>query len=117
MRREINRFVSLVVDSLDNVSLLSRAAVRKDGVSSCQIFQVCLERTDVDRGTMRDVLRNSERIGDFLHRVEPGELSNAHTHGVARMDETVGARENPTISSIRISRRPISRAVDFPGPN
>src|SRR6266567_7739252 len=66
---------------------------------------------------MRNILRNSQCVGDLLHGIEPGELSNAHTHGVARMDETVGARENPAVSSIRISRRPIYRAIDFSGSN
>src|SRR5437870_11749828 len=85
MRDEMNRFVPLIVDSLNNVTLLAHSGVGKNGIRSSQIFKVRLERADVDRGAMRNAFRNAEVIRDLLHSVQPGELSNAHAHGVARM--------------------------------
>src|SRR6266496_3836516 len=104
MRGKINRFVLLVVDALDDISLLAHASVWKDGVSRSEIPQVSFERTDVSRGTRWNILTEIERGGDLLHRIESGELTNAHTHGVARMDETVRAGQDAAISSIRIGR-------------
>src|SRR5581483_1902845 len=111
----VNRFVVRIINSLDNVRLLANSGIGKNRVSCGQIFQVRLKRTDVDRRTVRDVLRYAERVGDFLNRVEPGQLPNAHAHGVARMDQTIGARIDSTVSSVGISRRPAPRPIDFTG--
>ncbi len=62
---------------------------------------------------MRNVLSNAKIIRDFLYRIESGELANSHAHGVARMNETVGARHGPTVRAIGIRRRPITGTVDF----
>ena len=56
---------------------------------------------------------NAERVRDFLDGIEAGELPNAHAHGVARMNQAVGDRLDPAVSAVGISRRPISRALDF----
>ena len=89
MRSAINRLVIRIVDPLDNIRLLADSCIGKNRVRGSQIFQVGLERTDVDGWTVRDILRNPERVANFLHHIQPGELPNAHTHGVARMDQTV----------------------------
>ena len=74
VRREINRFVSLIVDALDDVRLFTYAGIRKNSISGSQIFQVRLERPDVDRGTVGNILGNPQVIRDFLHRIKTGEL-------------------------------------------
>src|SRR4029453_5251300 len=117
MRGAVNRFVLLVVDALDDVSLLAHAPIWKDCVSRSKVPQVSFERTDVSRRTGWNILTQIERGGDLLHRVESCELPNPHTHGVARMDETVRAGQDAAILSIRIGRRPISSAFDFAGLN
>ena len=117
VRGAINWFVLLIVDALDDVSLLAHSGIGKNRVSGSQIFQVRLERTDVDGGTVRNILSNAEVVRDFLHRIEPGELSDAHAHGVARMNETIGARLDAAIGAVGICGRPISRAFDFTGLN
>src|ERR1700692_275534 len=66
---------------------------------------------------MRNVLRNTEVVSNLLHSIEPGELSNAHTHGVARMNKAVGAGHGAAVSAVGICRRPISRAINFAGLN
>src|SRR6266850_6670457 len=104
MRREINRFVLLIVDTLDDVCLLAHSGVGKHTVSGSQIFQVTLERPDVAGGPVRNILSNAEIVRDFLYRVEAGELANAHAHSVARMNETVGARHGPTVRAVGIRR-------------
>ena len=83
MRCAIDGLVLLVVDAFDDVCLLARPGIRKNRVSGSQIFQVRLERTDVNRRPMRNILRKAQCISDILHRVEPGELADAHAHGVA----------------------------------
>ena len=113
MRREINRFVLLIVDALDDVCLPAHSGVGKHSVSGSQIFQIALERTDVAGGAVRNVLSNAKIIRDFLYRIESGELANAHAHGVARMNETVGARHGPAVRAVGICRRPITGTVDF----
>src|SRR6266536_2196991 len=117
MRREINRFVLLIVNTLDDVRLFAHSGVGKHGVSGSQIFQIALERTDVAGGPMRNVLSNSKIIRDFLYRIESGELANAHAHGVARMDQAIGARHNAAISAVGVSGRPVAGAVNFTGLN
>src|SRR5947207_14105676 len=97
MRREINRFVLLIVDTLDDVCLPAHSGIGKHSVSGSQIFQVALEGTDVAGGSVRNVLSNGEVIRDFLYRIKSGKLPNAHAHGVARMNETVGARHGPAV--------------------
>ena len=67
MRGAINRFVQLVVDPLNDVSLFAYPRVWKNRVSRSKIFQVCLEGTDVNRRPVRNVLRKPERGRDFLH--------------------------------------------------
>ena len=89
MRGAKDRLVLLVVDALDDVCLLAHSGIGKNRVSSSQIFQVRLKRTDVNRRPVRNILSKAERVGDLLHRVESSELPDAHAHGVARMDETV----------------------------
>src|SRR4029453_5914195 len=113
MRREINRFVLLIVDALDDVCLPAHSGVRKHTVSGSQILQITLERTDVTCGPARNILSNAEIIRDFLYRIEAGELANAHAHGVARMNETVGARHGPAVRAVGICRRPITGTVDL----
>ncbi len=83
MRGAKDRLALLVVDALDDVCLLARPGIRKNRVSGSEIFQVRLERTDVNRGPVRDLLRKAECVGDILHRVESSELADAHAHGVA----------------------------------
>src|SRR4029077_5550834 len=92
MRREINRFVLRIVDTLDDVCLPAHSGVGKHTVSGSQIFQVALEGTDVAGGPVRNILSNAQIVRDFLYRIEAGELANAHAHGVARMNETGGRR-------------------------
>ena|SRR6266516_5423282 len=104
MRGAKNWFVLLVVDALDDVSLLAHTLIWENSVSRSKVSQVGFERTDVSRGTGWNILAEIERDGDLLHRVESGELTDAHTHGVARMDETVRAWQDAAISSIRIGR-------------
>src|SRR5438094_10057584 len=62
---------------------------------------------------MRNVLRDTEVVSNLLHRVEPSELANPHTHGVARMYKAVGAGHGAAVSAVGICRRPISRAINF----
>src|SRR5918996_4120573 len=104
MRGEINRFVLLVVDALDDVSLLTHAPIWKDGIRRSKVSQVGFERTDVSRGTGWNILTEIECDGDFLNGIKSGELTDAHTHGVARIDETVRTGQNAAILSIRIGR-------------
>src|SRR4029453_5438317 len=113
MRREINRFVLLIVDALDDVCLLAHSGVGKNSVSRSQIPQIALERTNVAGGPVRNVLSNAKIVRNFLHRTEPCELTNAYAHGVAGMNETVGARHGPSVRAVRICRRPITGTVDF----
>src|SRR5207248_5904814 len=49
MRCTINRFVRLVVDSLDDVSLFAHSGVWENGVRRGKVLEVCLEGTDVNR--------------------------------------------------------------------
>ena len=113
MRRAINRIVLLIVDALDDVSLLAHAGVRKNGIGGGKILQVGFERADVNGGAARNIFAEVERGRDFLHGIEAGELADAHAHGVARMNQAIGARLNAAVSAVGISRRPISRAFDF----
>src|SRR5215831_5440864 len=113
MRREINLFVLLVVDALDDVRLFTYSGVRKNRVSGSQISQVALERTDVAGRPMGNLLSNAKVIRNFLHRIESGELANAHAHGVARMNKTVRARHGSAVRAVGIRRRPITRSIDF----
>src|SRR4249920_744809 len=117
MRGEVNRFVPLIVDSLDDVCLLAHPGVWKQGVSGSHIFQIALERTDVAGWPVRNVLSNAKIIRDFLYRIESGELANAHAHGVARMDQAIGARHDTAISAVGVSGRPVAGAVNFTGLN
>ena len=89
MRGAKDRLVLLVVDALDDVCLLAHSGIGKNRVSSSQIFQVRLKRTDVNRRPVGNILRKAERVGDSLHRIESGELADAYAHGVTRMDKTV----------------------------
>src|SRR5436309_14958815 len=107
----------LIVNTLHDVRLPARSGVGKYNVSGSQIFQVALERADVAGRPVRYVLSNAKIIRDFLYRIESGELANTHAHGVARMNETVGARHGAAVRAVRIRRRPISRAIDFAGLN
>src|SRR2546430_2595334 len=113
MRGAINWFVIRIINSLDDIRLFAHAGIGKNRVRRSQIFQVSLKRTDVSGWTVRNILRNAERVGDLLNGVQPGKLSNAYAHGVARVDQAIGARTNSAVRSIGISRRPISSAVDF----
>src|SRR5215469_7271455 len=113
MRREIYRLVLLIVDALDDICLPPYASVGKNSVSGSQIFQIALERTDVASRSARNLLSNAKVVCDFLHRIKSRELPNAHAHGVARMNETVGARHDASIRAVRICWRPISCTVDF----
>src|SRR5438046_8394981 len=117
MRREINRFVLLIVDAFDDVSLPADSVVGKNSVSRSQILQIALERTDVAGGPVRNVLSNAKIVRNFLHRIEPGEMANAYAQGVAGMNETVRTRHGPAVRTVRICRRPISCPVDFAGLN
>src|SRR5439155_22109380 len=117
MSGPINRLVFLIVNPLDDVSLLANPAVRKNGVRGSETFEVRLERTNINGRTARNVFAEVESGRDFLHRIKAGELADSHAHGIARIDQTIGARLNAAISAIGISRRPISGAVDFTGLN
>src|SRR4029077_11022670 len=79
------------------------------------IFQIALERTDVAGRPARDVLSNAKIIRDLLYRIESGELADAHAHGVARMDQAIGARHDAAISAVGVSRRPVAGAVNLTG--
>src|SRR4029450_9832314 len=103
----------LTRDWLNASRLLTHTCVRENGVSSSQIFQVCLEGTDVGGGTVRHFFSDAEIVRDLLHSSESGELSPAHAHGVTRMNKAVGARHGAAVGAVRICRRPISCAVDF----
>src|SRR6266480_280672 len=117
MRRAKNWFVLLIIDALDEVSLLAHSSVGKDGVSGGKIFQIRFERTDVDRWPVRSILGKTKRGGDFLHSIQSRELTDAHAHCVARMDKAVRARQDAAVGPIGISRGPISGAFDFPALN
>ena len=104
MRGKIYRFVLLIVDSLDDVRLFAHTGIGENSVTGSQIFQVRLERTDVGGGPVWNILSDAKIIRDLLHRIESGELSHSHAHGVARMDKTVGARHRTAVSTIRIRR-------------
>src|SRR4030095_11005094 len=105
MRREINRLVLLIVDALDDVCLPADSVVGKNSVSRSQIFQIALKRTNVAGGPVRNVLSNAKIVRNFLHRIEPRELTNAYAHGVAGMNKTVGARHRPAARAVRIWQR------------
>ena len=60
MRREINWFVLLVVDTLDDVRLFAHSCVGKNSISRSQISQVALERSDVAGGSVRNFFSNAE---------------------------------------------------------
>src|SRR5215467_2542032 len=117
MRGPIDGCVLLIIDTLDDVRLLAHSGIRKNGISSGQIFQVCLERPDINRGTVRNILGKTEGVGDFLDTIDSGELTYANAHGVARMNETVRAGHDAAVCSIRIRGRPISCAFDLSGLN
>src|SRR5437868_11971404 len=102
-----------IVDPFDDVSLPPDTGVRKNRVSGGQIFEIRFERTDVNGRTARSVVGQIQGGRDFLDGVESRELADANAHGVARMDQTVGARLDPAVSAIRICGRPSSGAVDF----
>src|SRR4029077_6309849 len=102
MRREINRFVLLIVDALDDVRLPAHSGIGKHSVSGSQIFQVALDRTDETGGAVRCLVSNAKIIRNFLYRIESGELANAHAHGVAGMNETVGTRHRPAVCAVGI---------------
>ena len=67
MRCTINRFVRLVVDSLDDVSLFAHSGVWENGVRRGKVLEVCLEGTDVNRRPAWNILREAERGRDLLH--------------------------------------------------
>src|SRR5262245_44259093 len=113
MRREINWFVLLIVDALDDICLLPHTGVWKNSISGSQVFQVALERTDVAGRSVGNFLSNAQIVRNFLHRIESGKLPNAHAHSVTRMNETVGARHYPSKRAVRICWRPIPSTVDF----
>src|SRR6266481_3258569 len=113
MRRKVNRFVPLIVYALYDACLPAHSGVGKRSISGSQIFQIALERTDVAGGPVRNVLSNAKIIRDFLYRIESGELANAHAHGVARMDQAIGARHNAAISAVLVSGRPVAGAVNL----
>src|SRR6478735_8605429 len=104
---EVNRFVPLIVDALYDVCLPADSGVGTYSVSGSQIFEIALERTDVAGGPMRNVLSNAKIMRVFLYRIESGELANAHAHGIARMDEAIGARHDAAISAVGVSGRPV----------
>src|SRR4051812_46708055 len=115
MGRAVDRNMIGIVDALDDVRLLPNPGVWKNGVSSREIFQIALERTDVNRGTVWNVLRQPEVKRELLDVIQMRELAHAHTHGVARMNEPVGSGTDAVVFVIGISGRPISRARDFAG--
>ena len=117
MRRAINRFVILIVDPLDDVSLLSHPAVWKNAVSRGKIFQVGFERTDVGRRPARNIFPRPSVVATFCTSSSSGEFADPHAHRVARMDQSVRERLDAAVGAIGISRRPISRALDFTGLN
>src|SRR4030095_1141059 len=57
--------------------------------------------------------RYAQGVSDLLNSVQPGELPDAHAHGVARMNQTIGTRKDSAVSPIGISRRPAPRPVNF----
>ena len=75
--------VLLVIDAFDDVSLFAHAGIWKSRISRSKIFQVRLERTDINRRTVRNILAKTERIRDFLDGVKASELTDANAHGVA----------------------------------
>src|SRR6478735_6638451 len=52
----INSVVIRVVDPLDDVALLANPGIGENREGRREIFQVRLERADVDRGSVRNVL-------------------------------------------------------------
>src|SRR4051812_29722364 len=97
-----------IVDALDDVALLANARVGKNRVGRGQVLQVTLERADVDRSAVRDVCAETERGRGLLGVVESGELTDAHAHGIPRMDQPIGNRLDAPETSVGISRRPVS---------
>src|SRR4030095_11904256 len=117
MRRQVDRFVPRIIDTFNDVSLSAYTSVRKNRIRSGKIFQVRLERADVDRGAMRKILRNAKVVRNLLHRIKPGTLPDTHTHGVSRRNQAIRARHSAAISTVRVSGGPIARAIDFTGLN
>src|ERR1700738_3358430 len=113
MRGAINRIVFLIVDPFDDVSLFAHTGVWENGVGGRERLEVGFERTDIDGGPAGNVFAEIKGGCDFLDIVETGELSDAHAHGVARLNESVRTGLNAAVSAVGISGRPISRAFDF----
>src|SRR5262249_13518532 len=107
----------LIVDALYDVGLLAHSGVGKRSVSGSEIFQIALERTDEAGRPVRNILSDAKIIRDLLYRIESGELADTHAHGVARMDQAIGARQDAAISAVGVSRRPVAGAVNFTGLN
>src|SRR4051812_15586904 len=62
---------------------------------------------------MGRVLVEIQRVCDSLGRIQTGEFADPYTHGVAGIDQAIGAGLNPAISPIRIRRRPSAGTVNF----
>src|SRR5437879_7949263 len=103
----------LIVVALDDIRLLAHPGVWKNRIRGRQSPEVGFERADVNRGAVRNIFAEIECGSDFLDGIEAGELTDPHAHGVAGMNQSVRTRLNPTIRAIRISRRPIARALNF----
>src|SRR6267154_1953271 len=84
---------------------------RKSDLSDCSRTNRCSWRAHAE------CFSNAKIIRDFLYRIESGELANAHAHGIARMDQAIGARHDAAISAVGVSGRPVAGAVNFTGLN
>ena len=83
MRRAVDRVVILVVDPLDDVSLLSDPGVWENAVGRSEILQVGFKRTDEGSRAARDVFPQSKRRRDLLHVIDSRDFSDPHAHRVA----------------------------------
>ena len=71
MRGAINGLVIRVVDPLDDVALLANPGIGENREGRREIFQVRLERADVDRGSVRNVLPKAKGSGNPLCVISP----------------------------------------------
>src|SRR5574338_78363 len=115
MAGAINRPVLRVVDPLDDISLFPNPGVWENRVGSREILQIALERTDVNRGTPRNIAPEPESLRDFLRVIEPGEFAHPHTHGIAGRDQAVRDWLDSLVTPIGIGGRPVSRTLYFAG--
>src|SRR5207248_4886584 len=93
----IDRFMVLIIDPFDHVTLSPDSGIWKTSIRRRQILQVCFKGANVNRGAVRNFIVQIQRRRDFLDLIEPGKLADANTHGIARVDESVGSGLNTAV--------------------